>query len=270
MLKPSRASAFRRTGLLATTALFVMSGASAALAQDRAALEEAMNAERDEDGSSITRNRIAGSLNSVRFGTLDAQSLVGDGHIAPIDGQETPSITINDNFNTTTDVYDPTNVTGIGQVVRDAGGGSVGLCTGTLINRRTVIFAAHCVNNNAATAYGANSGGIGMAIGFETNTRANAAGQNDELVNWLTGSGAGPGRFQTNQAQSLYNISQIFWNPASRRRLRAPTPPLASWRPTSPPPCSTRRAAMCRPGRCCSRRWPARPRSIRPPAPAIM
>jgi len=142
-------------------------------------------------------------------------SAAQDAKIDPIEGQETPQITINNNF-TPTDARDPTNITGIGQVVRDAGGGSVGLCTGTLINRRTIIFAAHCVNNAAATTYGANSGGTGMAVAFETNTRANAAGEPDELVNWLTGGSTGPGRFTTNPAQALYNISQVFWNPASR------------------------------------------------------
>ncbi len=219
MIKPSRAFTLRRTGLLATTALFMMSGATAALAQDRDALDEAMNAESDADRANriINRERITEALDGIPFGTLDAHTLVGNGHIAPIEGGETPSITINNGFNTTTDVYDPTNITGIGQVVRDAGGGSVGLCTGTLINPRTVIFAAHCVNNNAATAYGANSGGIAMAIGFETNTRANAAGQTDELVRWLLGQGANQdGRFQTNRAQQLYNMNQVFWHAGSR------------------------------------------------------
>ena len=126
---------------------------------------------------------------------------------------DSPSITINNNF-TTTEARDPTNITGVGQMVTDNGGGSVGLCTGTLINPRTVIFAAHCVNSRAATAYGANSGGTGIAVGFETNTRANAAGQPDELVNWLLGP-AGT-RYQTNRAQQLYNLNQVFWNPLSR------------------------------------------------------
>jgi uncharacterized protein with beta-barrel porin domain len=131
---------------------------------------------------------------------------------------DTPNIIINNNF-APNDIRDPTNITGIGQVVRDAGGGSVGLCTGTLINPRTVIFAAHCVNGSAAVATPATTygpGGTAMAVAFETNTRANAAGQSDELVNWLTGGSTGPGRFQTNTAQALYNVLQVFYNPQSR------------------------------------------------------
>ena len=131
-----------------------------------------------------------------------------------VEAIEMPEITINNNF-TPTDARDPVNINGIGQIVTDGGGGSVGLCTASLINPRVVLFAAHCVNTRAATSYGAGSGGVGIAIGFETNTRANAAGQPDELVNWLLGAGAGPGQFQTNRAQQLYNIEQVFYNPAS-------------------------------------------------------
>jgi uncharacterized protein YhjY with autotransporter beta-barrel domain len=138
---------------------------------------------------------------------------------------ETPYITINNNF-TPTDARDPVNINGIGQVITDAGGGSVGLCTASLINPRVVLFAAHCVNTRAATAYGAGSGGVGIGIGFETNLRANAAGQPDELVNWLLGAGAGPGQFQTNRQQQFYNIEQVFWNSAS-------TAPASCTNPTS-------------------------------------
>jgi subtilase-type serine protease len=44
------------------------------------------------------------------------------------------------------------DITGVGQVVvrPDQAGFVLGLCTGTLINPRTVIFAAHCVNDQAA------------------------------------------------------------------------------------------------------------------------
>lgn len=142
------------------------------------------------------------------------QSGAATGVVQVTETVDSPDITIRNNL-TPTDIRDPVNINGIGQIFTDAGGGSIGLCTGTLINPRTVIFAAHCVNTRAATAYGAASGGVGAAIGFETNTRANAPGQVDELVNWLLGAGAGPGRFTTNQAQALYNINQIFYDPRS-------------------------------------------------------
>ncbi|GGB70486.1 autotransporter domain-containing protein [Blastomonas aquatica] len=118
------------------------------------------------------------------------------------------------NPGTPTTARDPVNITGVGQMVVDNGNGGVGLCTGSLINPRTVLFAAHCVNSRAATAYGANSGGVGIAFGFETNTRANAPGEVDELVRWLLGT-AGVGRFQTNTAQAFYNVNAVAYHPRS-------------------------------------------------------
>jgi uncharacterized protein YhjY with autotransporter beta-barrel domain len=133
---------------------------------------------------------------------------------AAIEVVETPEITINNNF-TPTQAQDPVNINGIGQIVVDSGGGFIGTCTASLISPRVVLFAAHCVNTRAATAYGAGSGGVGIGIGFETNTRANAAGQTDELVRWLLGGAGGAGQYQTNRAQQFYNIEQVFYDPRS-------------------------------------------------------
>lgn len=191
-----------RGALFASTALLALPAAAFA-GNDAARPTDALEA--PHGGAAITD-----ALNDAAF---DAQRQA-DARVSIVEAIEMPQITINNNF-TPTDARDPVNINGIGQIVVDAGGGSVGLCTASLINPRVVLFAAHCVNTRAATAYGAGSGGVGVAIGFETNTRANAAGQPDELVNWLTGGSTGPGRFQTNRAQQLYNIDQVFWNPAS-------------------------------------------------------
>lgn len=159
---------------------------------------------------------ISGSIEAPHTG--DPVSVVtptGSGFVSPEDVVETPAITINNGY-TPVQAYDPVNITGIGQIITDSGGGFIGTCTGTLINPRTIIFAAHCVNTRDATAYGANSGGVGVGVGFETNTRANAAGQTDELVRWLLGGTGGAGRFQSNTAQHFYNINQVFYDPRSR------------------------------------------------------
>ena len=110
---------------------------------------------------------------------------------------------------------DPVNITGVAQMVINNGGGSVGLCTASLINPRTVIFAAHCVNTRTAGAYGAGTGGTPIAFGFEANTRANAAGQPDELLNWFNGASTGPGINRTSDAQAFYNSNYVSYNPLS-------------------------------------------------------
>ena len=119
------------------------------------------------------------------------------------------------NPGTPTTARDPVRVTGVGQMFVNNGGGSIGLCTGTLINARTVIFAAHCVNSRAAGAYGNTSGGTPIAFGFETYTRPNASGQPDELLNWFNGGSTGPGVGKTNVAQALYNSNYVAYNPLS-------------------------------------------------------
>jgi hypothetical protein len=136
-------------------------------------------------------------------------TLTGLDHVDP-----EPQIVIA-NPGTPTTARDPSNITGIAQMIVDNGGGGVGLCTGTLINPRTVIFAAHCVNTRAATAYGAASGGTGIGFGFETNLRANGPGQPDELLQWLLGGGGGPGQFKTNTGSAFYNVNQVRYNPLS-------------------------------------------------------
>lgn len=100
-----------------------------------------------------------------------------------------------------------TGVNGIGQVVTDAGGGSVGLCTATLINPRTVIFAAHCVNTRAASAYGGNTGGTGISIHFGDNTLAG-------VRRWLGLDGGT--RYASDAASNYFNINQIWYDPRSR------------------------------------------------------
>ena len=106
---------------------------------------------------------------------------------------------------TPTTARDPVVVTGVGQMIIDEQNGFVGLCTGTLINPRTVIFAAHCVNDRAANAYGQNSGGQPIGFGFSNNN--NAAG-NSAFGNWLSG-------YQTNTGRFMYDANYVAYNPLS-------------------------------------------------------
>ncbi|HJW40013.1 MAG TPA: autotransporter outer membrane beta-barrel domain-containing protein, partial [Rhizomicrobium sp.] len=149
-------------------------------------------------------------LARVRSAFLGATALAGFAAIA------TPAsaIVINDNFTTTQDI-DTQNVNGIGQMVVDEQNGFIGLCTATLINPRTVIFASHCVNENPsetafmpATGYGAANGGL--PIGFFFNVNNNAAG-NSAIGQWLNGVSGGP-KDLTRTGNNAYNSNFVVYN----------------------------------------------------------
>lgn len=111
---------------------------------------------------------------------------------------------------TPTTARDPVNITGVGQIVVDTGNGSgaIGLCTASLINPRTVLFAAHCVNSVAATTYGRNGplgNGTAVSVGFSNNNLS-------ALQQWLF---AGPNRYASNPAAFLYNLNQVVYHPRS-------------------------------------------------------
>lgn len=204
-------------------------GLSFALAAPGVAQAQSLNASDVVDSAHNTVH-IADLVEAPHAGPLSVLPATQNGFVSPDEAVDTPQITINNGYSpvnhpTLPNNYDPTNITGIGQVITDAGGGFIGTCTGTLINPRTIIFAAHCVNSRAATAYGANSGGVAAGIGFETNTRANAAGQTDELVRWLIGNGPNQaGRFESNTTQHFYNLSQVFYDPRSRAAASCTSP----------------------------------------------
>jgi len=112
---------------------------------------------------------------------------------------------------TPTTARDPVNVTGVGQMVVDQQDGFIGLCTGTLINPRTVIFAAHCVNERPASAYGENSGGQPIGFGFSNNN--NTAGASAFGI-WLNGN-ANIARYSTNPGLFMYDANYVSYNPRS-------------------------------------------------------
>lgn len=114
------------------------------------------------------------------------------------------AITINDNF-TPAQAVDTVNITGVAQMVIDQQNGYLGLCTATLINPRTVIFAAHCVNDRASTAYGAKFGGTPIGFGFQANDLPG-------VRSWFL---PGPGRYQTNPSLAFYNSNYVTYNPRS-------------------------------------------------------
>ena len=99
------------------------------------------------------------------------------------------------------------DVNGIAQIVifNQPGAGTANLCTGTLINPRTVLFAAHCVNSQAASAYG--SGGSPVAVSFGPNNLG-------AVAQWL---GLGSGGKQKASGNGLYGVEQVWFDPRSLR-----------------------------------------------------
>ena len=77
------------------------------------------------------------------------------------------------NYANSPEVLDPAgSITGVGQQIAfiqtSPTTAGLSLCTGTLINPRTVITAAHCLYNNPAHMYGSNTGtggGVNGAFG---------------------------------------------------------------------------------------------------------
>jgi uncharacterized protein with beta-barrel porin domain len=149
---------------------------------------------------------------SALLKTASVAALIGAGLLS---ANPASAIVINTNYTTTTDIDTSVNWTGVGQMVVDEQNGFIGLCTATLINPRTVIFASHCVNENPsetafmpATGYGVANGGL--PIGFFFNTNNNQAG-NSAIGQWLNGIAGGP-KDLTRTVNGAYNSNFVVYD----------------------------------------------------------
>jgi subtilase-type serine protease len=131
---------------------------------------------------------------SSRF--LSLASTTACGAIALTLATPAQAIVPNDNFSPS-DVIDATGANGVGMFFRNDGF----VCSGTLINPRTVLFAAHCVNDRPESDYDTN-GTIQSAFSFDDNALPG-------FQYWINNG------FSSNPDLFVYNIGQIHYNPDS-------------------------------------------------------
>ncbi|MEM1132278.1 MAG: autotransporter domain-containing protein [Pseudomonadota bacterium] len=113
-----------------------------------------------------------------------------------------PAMAIVPNETTDSDaiVDEEGGVNGVGIIITNTPGeGGIGICTGSLINPRAFLFAAHCVNDRPESDY---DGVIQRAaVAFEVDAFPG-------LISWFGSSASNPDLF-------VYNISQIQYDPRS-------------------------------------------------------
>jgi uncharacterized protein with beta-barrel porin domain len=123
------------------------------------------------------------------------------------------SATINPDTTTPAAIVDTANTQPffVGLGIRNEAGNSGGTCSGMLINPRTVIFAAHCVDGLAPGSYDApTAAGNRAAVGYTTDPTFG----NPNLRNWLFGLDFGP---QPGADGRIMNDSVMVWyDPRSR------------------------------------------------------
>lgn len=185
-----------RIGLLVTTTALAMPGIAAA--QDR------------PTGAETVAQTATGPVISAAplpvLADLESRAKAGTA-ITREEIENQPQIVIRAP-GTSTSSQDAANVNGVGNMTIAYANG-LGICTGTLINPRTVIFAAHCVNENSAGngaqdpwGYGSAGGGIPIAFGFQQNNLP-------AVRDWYL---AGPNQGKTSVASFLYNVNQVVYD----------------------------------------------------------
>jgi hypothetical protein len=145
----------------------------------------------------------------------------------PIPGSDPPAIVPGSDYANSPDVLSA-GVNGVGQMI-DINLPFLGLCSGTLINPRTVITAAHCVFDAPKEFYGSNTGvgggitpgfglittnGIPLSFGFESTNRCiNTNGCTNGTGPYEAWRDSG---FQSQPDQHIYNANQVWYGRESQ------------------------------------------------------
>lgn len=198
----------RRTGLLAAASMVSLAFAASAQAKDESRFGGGVDLRTDNPAVGLDLADISPFQSSYQgFSTVHS--------VRPDQVVDEPAVVprndLSPNALPPAGILDPTDITGVGQMVINnipgSPGASLGTCTGTLINPRTVIFAAHCVNTRAASAYGSNTGGTPISFGFKQNNLP-------ALFDWL-GFNDPSKIFQTNVDSAIYNVENVWYDPRS-------------------------------------------------------
>lgn len=180
----------------------------------------------------FTALKVAASALALTMGAGLMGSAAAQERAAPDGVWNSPDIVVNNNINPAaggpTGAWDNAeNITGVGQMTIRGNPATTGmnLCSGTLINPRTVIFAAHCVNGRPANAYGSangaafgpwTTGGTPIAFGFEFDNLP-AVRLWLGLASTPGGTDANPALLHaTNAARHLYNVEHVWYDTRSQ------------------------------------------------------
>ncbi len=112
----------------------------------------------------------------------------------------------NDKY-TPEDIYDKDNVwAGVGQMIIRQPDKRVGLCTGTAINPRMIIFAGHCVHSKSSEDYGSRFKKTPIGFGFQSKTR-------DSAISWIRSG------FTSVPDKLFFNMSDIIIHPDNSEKI---------------------------------------------------
>jgi subtilase-type serine protease len=141
-----------------------------------------------------------GLINSVACAAIGAGLLSA----TPADALVTPATV------TPASVVDTNNTRPywVGLGIRNEAGNGGGTCTGLLINPRTVLFAAHCVDTLAPSAYDGNSRGNRAQVGYTTDPTFGTT----NLRNWLFGQDFAVPR---GDGRTMVSSTMVWYDPRS-------------------------------------------------------
>ncbi len=172
--------------------------------------------------STSMRAKRAVLFAAASFTALAAPAALSAQSTTPGDVENSPAIVVRNDLNPSAPppggvLDNVVDVTGVGQMrtIANLAAGTGFVCSGTLINPRTVIFAAHCVNSVPQSAYGDTTNGVPISFGFSADNLAARriwAGLDPVTLQPNPDTSL---KFKTNTARNLFNVEQVWYDQRS-------------------------------------------------------